>query len=91
MDVIVKERELSRIGSGKAFWDWVTSLDATDDPRGDFIQDSIDLVNTGKTPEELSLRIGSSQACNEAKEEYNLIIKEYVNELLKLEDCEDDL
>ena len=55
-----------------AFWQWVAKRNAHDNPRGDFIRDTRELVEAGIDP---GTRIGS--ACNEAREEHGRLLKEF--------------
>ena len=48
-----------------AFWNWVCNLDDADDPRGDFIRDTRDLLALGGEPEEAMV-----DACCQATAEY---------------------
>ncbi|MCY4094238.1 MAG: hypothetical protein OXG05_03840 [Gammaproteobacteria bacterium] len=54
------------------FWAWVASQEVTDTPRGDFIQDTKDILDAGNDP---SVRIMS--ACAEAQREYQAMLDEY--------------
>lgn len=54
------------------FWRWVVSRKAGDDPRGDFIRDTRDLLNNGGDPEP---RIAT--ACPEAQAEYERLRRQY--------------
>ena len=54
------------------FWRWVCSRHAYDNPRGDFIRETRDLVRMGIDPE---TRIDS--ACNEALQEYSRLSSAY--------------
>ncbi len=52
------------------FWNWVMSLPVTDDPRGDFIRDT--MASNPRTREELL-----AGGCPEAKEVYHQLLEEW--------------
>ena len=54
------------------YWHWVASRRAHDNPRGDFIRDTRDLLHAGGNPH---VRIVS--ACTEARREHELMIRQY--------------
>lgn len=54
------------------FWAWVASRRAHQDPRGDFIRDTRDLLAAGIDP---STRIG--RACGEARREHEKLRREW--------------
>ena len=61
-----------RIGEDPKFWDWVVAQKITDDPRGDFISDTISVLECGKKPQGLVSRM-----CFQAHKEYADLRKEY--------------
>ena len=62
----------------KEFWNWVANRKAHDNPRGDFIRDSRDLLATGVDPGKAIRRVGTS---NEALTEYNRLCEQWGNNL----------
>ena len=49
------------------FWNWVASKRAHENPRGDFIRDTRELLANGKDPDKVIYRA----ACSEALDEYH--------------------
>jgi hypothetical protein len=57
------------------YWNWVASRRAFDNPRGDFIRDTRDLLRLGKNP-------GSQRMMSaEAREEYERLKRQYEREV----------
>ena len=54
------------------FWDWVGSRRAHDNPRGDFIRDTRDLLNAGVHPGERLM-----MACQPVRAEYERLQRQY--------------
>ena len=60
------------MGQNKAFWDWVVSLQLEESPRGDFIRDTMKVLNQGGDPNTYI-----QQMCIEAQREYEKLLKEF--------------
>ena len=63
---------------GPEFWQWVVKQAAGDDPRGDFIRDTRELIGRGDEPGDSMLC-----ACGEARKEHDAMIAEYVRVRVK--------
>lgn len=59
------------------FWQWVCQRRAFDNPRGDFIRDTRDLVDAGIDPETRIHRLRSNP---EAERQYRRLLKGYQRE-----------
>jgi len=65
----------------KDFWRWVAGKRVTEDPRGDFIQDTRDLLDCEfMTLERITSKYWS--ACDEAKKQGNALEREYKKEMI---------
>ena len=63
---------MAKIVENHEFWKWVTERKAHDNPRGDFIRDTRDILKAGNDPNK-SLRF----ACEKAIEEYDALLKQW--------------
>ena len=59
------------------FWQWVCKRKAYDNPRGDLIRDTRDLVDAGINPETRRHRLRSNP---EGEREYQKLLKDYQKE-----------
>ena len=58
------------------FWEWVCTRRAHDNPQGDFIRDTRDLLNRGKDPDAHIV-----SACSEARVEHYKLKREWEREM----------
>lgn len=63
---------VAKLGS-KPFWEYVGKLETTEDPRGDFVLDTRDVMKTGGNPDDFL-----DGACREALGEYKALRMEYL-------------
>ena len=60
----------------KTFWQWVSQQDAGDGPRGDFMRDTQDCLSQGLDPD-----MEMTSSVSRAKEEHDLLWREYAEEI----------
>ena len=57
----------------RAFWEWVATREADDDPRGDFIRDTRDLMARGLRDPNVEIMNG----CQEALDQFYRLAREW--------------
>ena len=71
------EKAMDDIRRSDEFWQWVLTLETTDDPRGDFIQDTKDIKKMGC--DNFNDRF-VQHSCYEARVECENLILEFVRD-----------